>query len=222
MIRTALRVALLVVLAPELARADGGAIRGVVEVNRPSGVPAGIVLVYVVGFKEPAPKDAVVVKQIERRFVPDLVAVTVCGSVAFPNGDPLLHNVFSPTTAREFDLGSFPQGDSRSRSFPRLGVLDVYCNIHPEMNATLVVLPNTKFATTDATGKFEIRNVPAGKWSVFAYSRRAEKPVTIEVTVPASGTAEVKLKLDEVQREFKHKNKYGEAYRETAIYAPGS
>ena len=216
------RVVVALVVATAIARADGGTIRGVVEVERPAGVPAGAVLVYVVGFEEKPSSRPVVVEQVGKKFIPDLVAVTAGGKVAFPNGDPFLHNVFSQTTARTFDLGSYPQGETRTRTFPRTGVLDVYCNIHPEMSATLVVLPNTKFTRADAAGRFEIAGVPAGTWTVFAYSRRAAAPARAAVTVAPGTTAEITLGLKEVPRSFAHKNKYGETYRDTTIYAPGS
>jgi len=218
----ALRIAIAFALTTTVVRADGGVIRGTVKVERAQGVPAGAILVYVVGFPEKPASHAVVIKQVGKKFIPDLVAITAGGTVTFPNGDPFLHNVFSQTTARSFDLGSYPQGETRSRTFPRQGVLDVYCNIHPEMNATLVVLPNTKFVMADANGAFEIKDVPAGSWSVFAYSRRARQPTKLEVTVTAGAATEIELSLQEAQRDFKHKNKYGEAYRDTTIYAPGT
>jgi plastocyanin len=214
--------ALALALTTTVVRADGGVVRGIVTVERAQGVAAGAILVYVVGFPEKAPTQGVVVKQVGKKFIPDLVAVTAGGTVTFPNGDPFLHNVFSQTTARSFDLGSYPKGETRTRTFPQQGVLDVYCNIHPEMNATLVVLPNTKFVMADAAGKFEIKDVPAGTWSVFAYSRRAGQPAKLDVTVTAGAATEIELQLKETQRDFKHKNKYGETYRPTTIYAPGT
>src|SRR5262249_3198467 len=150
-----------------------GNVRGTVEVTRPAGMPAGPVLVYVIGFDEAVPSAQVEIKQINRHFIPDLIALPAGGRVSFPNGDPFLHNVFSPTAERTFDVGSYKRGETRTRLFPRRGVIDIYCNIHPEMSATLVVLPNTRFAFADATGHFEIKNVPAGTWTVFAFSRRA-------------------------------------------------
>ncbi len=215
------RVAAALLVTTAVVFADGGTIRGVVKAERPSGVQADAIVVYVVGFTEKAATQPAVVKQVGKKFIPDLVAVTAGGSVTFPNGDPFLHNVFSGTTERAFDLGSFPQGQTRTRTFPNQGVLDVYCNIHPEMNATLVVLPNTKFTFVDASGKFELKNIPTGTWTVFAYSRRAAQPAKVQVTVTANATSEIELALKEIQREFRHKNKYGETYRETTIYAPG-
>ncbi len=214
-------LACLVLCASSLAHADAS-VHGVVEVTRPKDVPVGAVLVYLVGFDDKAPAQAIEVKQVGKRFIPDLIAVTAGGSVTFPNGDRFLHNVFSPTNERTFDLGSFKKGDARSRTFPKRGVVDIYCNIHPEMSATLVILPNTRFTFADASGRFQIDHVPVGTWTLFAFSRRAVQPVSTRVTVGADGVVEATFKLDEVQRDFTHQNKFGEKYRPTTVYPPGA
>ena len=214
--------ALVLIGASSVAYADGS-VHGVIDVSRPKDVPASGVLVYLVGFSEPAPSKPVEVKQVGKKFIPDLIAVTAGGTVSFPNGDPFLHNVFSPTSDRTFDLGSYKQGDTRTRTFPRTGVVDVYCNIHPEMSATVVVLPNTHFAFADATGHYQIDHVPAGTWTLFAFSRRSAQPVSQSFTIGAQGgDVELNLKLDEIKRDFTHPNKYGEKYRPTTVYAPGA
>lgn len=94
------------------------------------------------------------------------------------------------------------------QKFPEPGVIDVYCNIHPEMSATIVVLPNRRYVIAKADGTFAIEGVPTGSWSVFAYSRRAVHPVSVKVNVGATTSTPVQLDLDEVQREFKHENKF--------------
>ena len=214
-------LASLAMLATGIAHAGGvGTITGGVDVTRPKGVEAGPILVYVVGFTEPATEPAVEIQQKGKRFIPDLVGITAGQSVTFPNGDPFLHNVFSPTDTRRFDLGSYEQGENRNRKFPDPGVIDVYCNIHPEMSATIVVLPNRRHVIAKSDGSFTIEGVPTGTWNVFAYSRRAAHPVTVKVEVVAGTTATVELLLDEVQREFKHDNKFGEKYREGDEYHP--
>ena len=205
--------------APTIA--EHGMVRGTVTVKRPTGVPTGPILVYVVGFTEPPPTVAGSISQRGKRFVPDLVAITAGQSITFPNKDPLLHNVFSPTADRTFDLGSFRQGDSRTRKFPDPGVIEVYCNIHPEMSATLVVVPNRKFTLTGADGRFEIADLPVGTWQIFAYSRHALGPARARITITASATATVSLALQEADRDFSHRDKYGEKYRgDAAIYPP--
>jgi plastocyanin len=213
-------IALGLALAASRAYADGGTIAGTVTVKRPAGVEPGPILVYVIGFTEPAPEGTVEIVQKARHFVPDLVGITAGQSVAFPNGDPFLHNVFSPTETRRFDLGSYDKGQTRGRKFPELGVIDVYCNIHPEMSATIVVLPNRRHVYAKADGTFAIDGVPAGTWTVFAYSRRASSPATARVIVRASEIVRVEFALDEVQRDFTHENKFGEKYRDPREYAP--
>lgn len=214
-----MKVALALVAMTALAHADapGATVSGTIKVSRPKDVPEGRVLVYLVGFDEKAPSTPVVVKQSGKTFVPDLAAVTAGGTVSFPNGDAFLHNVFSPTSDRTFDLGSFGKGEARSRTFPKRGVIDIYCNIHPEMSATLVILPNTKFAFVDGTGHFKLEHVPPGKWTIFAFSRRAAKPVSAQIEV-GNQPLTIDLALEEQQKAFTHPNKYGETYKPSTGY----
>lgn len=60
-------------------------------------------------------------------------------SLRFRNEDPFFHNIFSLSEAKLFDLGSFPKGDSRSVIFDKVGVVDLECAIHPEMQLKLTV-----------------------------------------------------------------------------------
>lgn len=171
-------------------------------------------IVYVVGPLEPAdPKDAPTITQKDRKFVPDLVAVTAGGSVAFPNADSFLHNVFSQSPDRKFDLGSFRKGETKSKDFPKPGVIDVYCNIHPEMAATILVLPNRLHTHVHPDGSFVIDHVPPGHWTVFAYTRRASRPASATVDVTAGQDAMVSLALVR-GAEPEHLNKYGEKYHD--------
>ena len=209
----------LVVLAAlgSAAHAAPGRVVGTVKVTEADGKPASNadVIVYVVGFTDPPgarPAAPVKVEQKGRKFVPDLVAITVGDKVSFPNSDAFLHNVFSQSSTRKFDLGSFKRGDTKDKEFPTPGVVDVYCNIHPEMAATILVLPNRRHTRTGADGKFVLDGIPEGQWTVFAYTRRAAKPVSARVNV--TGGAETAIELSLARgAEPPHLNKYGEKYR---------
>lgn len=191
-----------------------GKVVGTVKVTEADGKPtAGVeVIVYVVGFSEPPGTAEVTIEQKGRRFVPELVAITLGGSVSFPNKDAFLHNVFSQSSSRKFDLGSFKKGETKTKEFPAPGVVDVYCNIHPEMAATILVLPNQRHTRVAADGTFTLEGVPPGTWTVFAYTRRATKPVSAKVTVTAGAEARVDFALQR-GAEPEHLNKYGEKYR---------
>lgn len=213
--RLAALAALALAAAPRVATGqEPGAVAGTIEVERPPGQAAEPVIVYVVGFTEPPPRTTARILQVNKRFVPSLLAITAGQKVGFPNGDPFLHNVFSSSPLRRFDLGSFPEGETRERRFPDPGVVDVFCNIHPEMSATILVLPNRRFALTSRDGRFHIGGVPPGRWSLFAYSRAAIRPVGARVTVTAASTAHVRLSLTEQPLPDQHRNKFGEPYRE--------
>ena len=193
----------------------GGRVVGKVTVTDANGKAAtSDVIVYVVGFTEqPSATVGATITQKGRKFVPDLVAITVGQTINFPNGDAFLHNVFSQSPARKFDLGSFKKGETKDKQFPNAGVVGVYCNIHPEMAATILVLPNQRHTRAAADGSFTITGVPAGRWTVFAYSRRATKPVSAAVTVVEGADATVNLALVR-GAEPPHVNKYGEKYKD--------
>jgi len=205
---------LLALLPPSAARAaPGGRVTGKVTVTDAGGGPVtdADVVVYVLGFKEPATNTVALIKQQGRRFVPDLLVITAGDRVAFPNNDPFLHNVFSQSPARKFDLGSFRRGELKEKEFPDPGVVDVYCNIHPEMAATILVVPNRRHARAAPDGRFTLEGVPPGTWTVFAYARRALKPVSAKVTVTAGGEASVDIAIVR-GAEIEHRNKYGSRY----------
>ena len=219
--RVLIALAAVAALAAMHARAHAGptgSVAGKVTVTDGNGQPVGDanVIVYVVGFPEKGDPAAtpVTIAQKNRKFVPDLVAVTVGEKVSFPNADPFLHNVFSQSAARRFDLGSFKKGDAKTKDFPQPGVVDVYCNIHPEMAATILVLPNRRHVQAAADGTYRIDGVPPGTWTVFAYTRRATKPASAPVTVTADQAAHVDLSLVRGP-EPEHLNKYGEKYRDS-------
>ena len=65
--------------------------------------------------------------------------VKVGDVVQFKNMDPFFHNVFSLSDAKTFDLGSYPQGQSRSVTFDKAGTVEVECAIHPQMKMTVEV-----------------------------------------------------------------------------------
>jgi plastocyanin len=200
------------------ASGETGAVQGTVTFTREPGVAPSAVVVYVVGFEEPPPPAVAEVHQHERHFDPELLPITAGQRVSFPNDDLFFHNVFSPSPAREFDLGQYPQGSTMVKLFPNVGVVDVYCNIHPEMAATVLVLPNRRFTTVKSDGSFRIDGVPAGKWKLYAYSRRATAPVSEPIVVQAGKTTATDLSLAEKQVDFSHRNKYGEKYRDPEKY----
>jgi plastocyanin len=211
--RVVAAVGVVAALGGAAAAQPTGRVLGTVKISEADGQPAvADVVVYVVGFNEPPSEKVTTIAQKGRKFVPSLVAITVGEKVEFPNFDPFLHNVFSQSPPRKFDLGSFPKGETKEKDFPETGVVDVYCNIHPEMAATIIVLPNRRHTVAGPDGKFAIDGVPPGDWTVFAFTRRA-RPVSGRVTVKPGADATVDLTIVR-GAEPAHLNKYGEKYKD--------
>ena len=214
--RTATIAAMLAALSlgASAAAEPGGRVVGTVKITEADGQPATAdVIVYITGFNEPPSDKVATISQKGRKFVPDLVAITVNEKVEFPNFDPFLHNVFSQSLPRKFDLGSFPKGETKQKDFPLAGVVDVYCNIHPEMAATILVLPNRRHTLAGPDGKFVLDGVPPGDWTIFAYSRRATRPASAKVSVKPGVETTVDLAIVR-GAEPAHLNKYGEKYKD--------
>ncbi|MDB4948400.1 MAG: hypothetical protein JWM27_1049 [Gemmatimonadetes bacterium] len=132
--------------------------------------------------------------QHDTSFVPGMVVVPVGTTVDFTNQDPFFHNVFSYSTPKRFDLGRFPRGESRPVTFDRPGTVKVFCEIHRWMRSGVVVVENPYHAQVRADGTFRLEDVPAGRWrlSVWDFDRGKR---TVDVTVPAGGTARVDVRL---------------------------
>ncbi|HEX6738798.1 MAG TPA: hypothetical protein VF310_11015, partial [Vicinamibacteria bacterium] len=148
-----------------------------------------------------------------KEFVPRVVVVPTGGSVDFPNEDGVFHNVFSVSGDNRFDLELYKKPQSRSFTFQHPGVVRVYCNIHPQMSAVVIVRDNPFFTRAAADGSFALAGVPAGKHALKAWHERAGE-VAEEVTVPDEGRVEAAaLTLDTSRfRRLQHKNKYGKEY----------
>lgn len=138
------------------------------------------------------PSQHGVLNQKGLKFHPQVLPILVGTTVDFPNEDNLFHNVFSYSKPGEFDLGRYPMGDSRSVMFDKTGVVRVYCDIHSDMNATILVLDNPYFTVPDDDGTFTISNVPAGKYTLNLWYAR-DLVLHRSITVGSADTVMVNL-----------------------------
>lgn len=131
-----------------------------------------------------------VLDQKDLMFHPQVLPILAGTTVDFPNRDNLFHNVFSYSQPKEFDLGRYPTGMQKSVRFDNPGVVRVYCDIHSQMNATVLVLENPYFVVPDDQGSFSIKNVPRGTYTVRFWCGR-ELAESQNVTVKGGDVVEV-------------------------------
>lgn len=148
----------------------GGSITGQVTLG---GKPVGPTIVYIrhIDGVTPATDAESTLNQLDVQFKPGVLVVQAGSTVHFPNLDKVWHNVFSLSPGNTFDLGLYRGGTSQSIQLKNPGEVKVFCNIHPQMQATILVLQNPKFAEVRPDGTYVIENVPAGNYKLVAWER---------------------------------------------------
>lgn len=133
--------------------------------------------------------------QQDTAFAPAVLTVRVGTTVRFPNGDPFFHNVHSYSSAKRFDLGRYPQGDSKDVTFDQTGIVEVFCEVHEEMRGAVFVTENPYVAVVDENGDFTIGDVPAGEYVVGFWSAD-HKATERTVTVTEGGNVRIEVELE--------------------------
>lgn len=154
-----------------------------------------------------------------KTFLPHVMAIPAGSSVNFPNEDPIAHNLFSLTPGNAFDLGLYRKGAGRARTFEEPGVVNVYCNVHPNMSAVVHVMSTPYYAFADASGAFSF-DVPPGRYRLSAWNEQGGSTST-EIVVKADGTVAGSPLLTIDGRNFRlmqHTNKLGQKYRPPRDY----
>jgi plastocyanin len=172
------------------------------------------VVVYLEGVQNALPSAISAKSLIHQRdiaFFPEVSVVLKGTTVDFPNDDKVFHNVFSLSTVAKFDLGLYKSGESKSVTFNKVGVADIYCNIHPQMVARVKVIDTTYHALTKADGAFKIDGVPAGTYPVVAWQPYGPE-YRGSVTIKEGESKTLAIELSEGERSSSHTKKDGTPY----------
>ncbi len=140
--------------------------------------------------------DTAIMDQQRLRFVPPVLVGTPGLAVDFRNGDPILHNVFSPPRpGRGFDLGTYGRAESRVRTFPEPGAYTILCHIHPEMVAYVIIVPTRIHTVSDERGRFRLSQIPAGIYQLHVWHPFV-RPFSRRVAVRAGDDLKLDLELE--------------------------
>jgi plastocyanin len=170
-----------------------------------------------VGIAAARPHRRFRVVQRHKRFDPHVLVVPIGSVVEFPNLDPFFHNVFSLFEGKRFDLGLYEAGTTHSVTFDRPGICYIFCNIHPQMSAVVLVVRTTYYGVSDPSGDIAIPGVPPGEYELEVWQERTlpevltslARKITVSSGDESFGTIRLIESGDLTPR---HKDKYGRDY----------
>lgn len=181
-------------LSPVLYNLRGAAPTLAPAQNEPINEFDRMVVMLEGGSLPPKAPVTAVLNQRDIHFDPEIIVVPVGSTVEFPNSDPIFHNVFSLSKAQPFDLGFYPKGQSRAVKFNHAGIVQVYCHIHANMYAAIVVTSSPWYAMPASDGSFSWSGVPAGHYRLTAWHKVAGFH-RIDVDVPQTGNVDVNIRV---------------------------
>ena len=171
---------LLSLMGSLVASLSGQSVADLHGTARAGGRPAPDTVVWLDAPNAPARPQTgrVILDQRSLSFSPRVLVVRAGTTVDFPNNDRVFHNVFSFHDGKKFDLGMYPVGALRRVSFDEPGLSRIFCNIHRNMGAYVMVVETPYFARSDQSGVFTIAAVPAGTYTYHAWRPGADAELT--------------------------------------------
>lgn len=180
----------------EVAKEGSGVIKGKINIKAKKYKKDTVVYIERVKGNFPPHGENAIMDQKNLVFIPQVLVVLKGTTVDYLNSDDVRHNVFSPDAiADKMNLGTWPRGEVRPYTFNKLGDAVMLCNVHPEMEAFVVVLQNPYFAKSDKEGNYIIENVPPGEYTLKVWNKKYKaKDKKIKVKQDETITIDFKLK----------------------------
>lgn len=155
-------------------------------VGRVKGI-SGNVVVWVEGVKEfPVPTNKPSFSQRGMVFFPSLLVIVAGQTVQMPNDDSVVHNVYSFSPAKKFNLGMYPKGEHKEVTFEHSGVVELFCSIHKQMKGKILIVPNPYYDRIGSSETYRINSLPPGTYTLKVWSDSGVQK-SKSVVVPAKG-----------------------------------
>lgn len=140
----------------------------------------------------PAPAASVEIDQKGCRYIPHVVALQAGQELVIKNSDPFMHNVNIHSEKRQGSNLAMPVVGQQKRKFDQAEDLKFTCDVHGWMNSYVLVNANPFFAVTGADGSFEIKNLPAGSYTLeFWHETLGKKTLQVQVGDGETKTADL-------------------------------
>jgi plastocyanin len=150
------------------------------QVQPNDGTPSVVAFVRAAKSTRARPSGPLVISQRDTRFIPELAVAAVGQTIEFPNDDTVGHSVFSLSPTKKFDLGTYKRGVTRSVVIDQEGIVEIFCHIHEDMHARIVVLATPYYAVVGENGAFTVK-LPPGSYQVRLWHPSRTATATIRV-----------------------------------------
>ncbi|GAV19687.1 hypothetical protein MMIC_P0638 [Mariprofundus micogutta] len=138
-------------------------------------------------------KKSVVLHQKGRMFSPALTVIPVGSRVDMTNDDVVYHNVFSFSKAKTFDLGLYPYGGHKSVLFDKTGEVKIFCAVHPNMHAVVLVMDTPWFKRSTGKKEFRFSDIPAGQYEIHLWRKNQPLLISSKFKVTQTGRTSIDL-----------------------------
>jgi hypothetical protein len=154
-----------------------------------------------------------------KMVLPHVLAIPAGSTVDFPNDDPISHNLFSLSSGNAFDLGLYRKGAGKSEKFDNPGLVNVYCNVHPNMSAVILVMNTPYYVFSDSNGNYSLMNVPPGHYNLIAWNEQGgESASPLDVSATGNVSGNMALVIDSRNyRLTQHLDKNGKPYQAPSL-----
>lgn len=138
------------------------------------------------------PSEPAKIDQQGCRYVPHVLGVRIGQPIEITNSDATMHNVHAvPDVNGEINFAQVRQGQMDVKMFTAPEVMvPVKCDMHPWMQAYVGVVEHPFFAVTANGGRFELKGLPPGTYTVEAWHAKGGTK-TQQVEVGASESKEI-------------------------------
>lgn len=158
------------------------------------GHPVAGAVLSLAGQAQAKPIAAAAMDQVDKQFLPAVLAVATGTVVSFPNRDDIRHHVYSFSPAKRFELRLYEGTPSAPVTFDRPGLVVLGCNIHDWMLGYVYITDASWFGVSDAQGLIQL-DAPAGQYPVTLWHPALPDMQPVDAGTLLLGKEPVELKL---------------------------
>ena len=147
--------------------ANSATVRGIVKGKKVGSLTNAVVYVERIKDKKfVPPKTNVVLETKSHSFSPHILPILAGTTVEIPYYDNIKSCEYTHISFDKPEKGIKSESAKKALTFSNPGVLPLYCKIHNEMSAFIIVCETPYFCVSDDKGNYKIQNIPEGKYKI--------------------------------------------------------